>query len=334
MTIFRCPNFSILVIAVTHLTITSPLAEARPLNDFIETLTRVTVNVPADVPIRYSDETLELLGRSKPVKNMTDNGIPKKSDFPDTTSDNARQAVRRDEILAPLRQGLEAHPQLLKRIETLDETSQQTALVLLNGGQRLSSAVPDIAIRSKLLRTGGGELVASAGLYGEDFVNSALRIQSALDAGALVSPASKRAITLADFSRTIGKMGQGGLDFFNKNIRPNWKQWLGSGLLAWWILDPEGFQDTAGKITYEGTKRINELAGDIIASSADGVVEGSANALRNIMSRARSTFREQGALGFAGIMVLLALGSLSFKRVRYYAGAPFRWLNRMPEDLD
>lgn len=201
-------------------------------------------------------------------------------------------------------------------------------------GERLTAAVPDIATRGRLLRSGGADLAANAGLYGDDFVKSALRVETALDAGALVAPVGKRAVTLADFSQTIGKMGKGGLDFFNNTIKPHWKAWAVSGLLAWWILDPEGFQDTTGKLTHEGSKRIAELAGEITASAVSGTVEGSGNAVAAIGSRTWSAFREQGFAGVIGVLLVLALGSLAFGRVRYYALAPFRWLNKTPEDDD
>ena len=249
-------------------------------------------------------------------------------------SDAARQATRSAEVLAQLKRGLSTNPSLLKQVDQLDEAGRQTALVLVKGGERLSAAVPDIAIRGKLVRSGGADLAANAGLYGDDFVANALRVQTALDAGALVAPAGKRAVTLADFTETISKMGKGGLDFFNNTIKPNWKVWAGSGLAAWWILDPEGFQNTAGELTHEGARLIAELAGEITASAVSGTVEGSGKAVADIGARTWSAFREQGFAGVVGVLLVLALGSLAFGRVRYYALAPFRWLNKTPEEDD
>lgn len=318
---------------IAALMVGSPGSEARMGADFIEDLTRATAKVPANLPIKYSDD-LANLGKSKRVQGLVDADLVKAGKLSDNMSDAARQAARSAEVLAQLKRGLSANPNLFKQVDQLDEVGRQTALVLVKGGERLRTTVPDLAIRGKLLRSGGADLAANAGLYGDDFVKNAVRVQTALDAGALVAPAGKRAITLADFTETISKMGKGGLDFFNNTIMPHWKVWAGSGLLAWWILDPQSFQDTAGELTHEGSKRIAELVGEITASAVSGTVEGSGNAVAAIGSRTWSAFREQGFAGIIGVLLVLALGSLAFGRVRYYALAPFRWLNKTPEDDD
>lgn len=300
---------------------------------FLENLTRATTKVADNVPIKVSDD-LASLGKSKRVQGLVDADLVKAGKLSDNMSDATRQATRSAEVLAQLKRGLSANPNLLIQVDQLDEVGRQTALVLVKGGERLTTAVPDIAIRGKLLRGGGAGLAANAGLYGDDFVKNAVRVQTALDAGALVAPAGKRAVTLADFTETISKMGKGGLDFFNNTIKPNWKVWAGSGLLGWWIVDPQSFQDTAGTLTHEGTKRIAELVGEITASTLSGTVEGSGNAVAAIGSRTWSAFREQGFAGIIGVLLVLALVSLAFGRVRYYALAPFRWLNKTPEDDD
>ncbi len=79
---------------------------------------------------------------------------------------------------------------------------------------------------------------------------------------------------------------------------------------------------------------IAELAGEITASAVSGTVEGSGNAVADIGARTWSAFREQGFAGVFGVLLVLALGSLAFGRVRYYALAPFRWLNKAPEEDD
>lgn len=318
---------------ITALMVGSPDVEARMNASFIEQLTRATTKVADNVPIKYSDD-LVTLGKSKRVQGLVDADLVKAGKLSDNMSDAARQATRSAEILAQLKRGLSANPNLLKQVDQLDEAGRQTALVLVKGGERLTAAIPDIAIRGKLVRSGGADLAANAGLYGDDFVEKALRVQTALDAGALAAPAGKRAVTLADFTETISKMGKGGLDFFNNTIKPNWKVWAGSGLAAWWILDPEGFQNTAGELTHEGARRIAELAGEITASAVTGTVEGSGNAVADIGARTWSAFREQGFAGVVGVLLVLALGSLAFGRVRYYALAPFRWLNKTPEEDD
>jgi hypothetical protein len=331
MTILQYRGIWTGLLLIAALMVISPGSEARMNAGFIEDLTRATAKVADNVPIQYSDD-LASLGKSKRVQGSVDADLVKTGKLSDNMSDAARQAARSAEVLAQLKRGLSANPKLLKQVDQLDEAGRQTAWVLVKGGERLTAAVPDIAIRGKLLRGGGADFVANAGLYGDDFVKNALRMQTALDAGALAVPAGKRAVTLANFTETISKLGKGGLDFFNNTIKPHWKVWVGSGLFTWWVLDPDGFQDTAGQITHEGTKRIAELAGEIAAGTVSGTIEGSGNAMADIGSRTWSAFREHGVAGVFGVLLVLALGSLAFGRVRYYALAPLRWLNKTPED--
>lgn len=334
MTIPRYMRIWTAPLLIAALMVSSPGSEARMGAGFIEDLTRATAKVADNVPIKSSDELLERVGKSKTIQTMVDSDLTKAGKHLDGMDDLARRTARSAEVLAQLKRGLSANPSLLKQVDQLDEAGRQTALVLVKGGERLTTAVPDLAIRGKLLRSGGADLAANAGLYGDDFVKNAVRVQTTLDAGALVAPAGKRAVTLADFTETISKMGKGGLDFFNNTIKPNWKVWAGSGLFTWWVLDPQSFQDTAGTLTHEGSKRIAELVGEITASTFSGTVEGSGNAVAAIGSRTWSAFREQGFAGIIGVLLVLALGSLAFGRVRYYALAPFRWLNKTPEDDD
>lgn len=334
MSYYRYTHFTSCLVLTAALILGSSTIDARFNSEFFETLTRTTAKVADDVPIKYSDDLLERVGKSKNVRNLVDSDLAKSGRRIDEMSETARRAARSAEVLTQLQRGVGANPQLLRQLDLLDEAGRETALVLVKGSQRLSTAVPDIAARGRLLRFGGTDLAANAGLYGDDFVKDALRIQNTLDAGAMTITASKRAVTLSDFSQTISKMGQGGLDFFNKTIKPNWKIWTSSGLLAWWVLDPEGFQDTAGTITHEGSKRIAELAGEIASSAVSGTVEGSGNAVANIGSRTWNAFREQGTTGIVGVLLVLALASLAFRRVRYYALVPFRWLTRTPDEDD
>lgn len=303
---------------------------ARPNSDFFESLARAFSKVPDDVPVKNTDDLLRRMSKT-PMLRQTDDLIQagKRSD---DALDSARLAARRAEVLTQLQKGLASNPSILRQLDQLDDAGREAALILVKGGQRLAETVPDVALRGQLIRAGGAELIAGAGQYGDDFVKTALRLQTAIEAGAVTIPAGKRAITLADFAATMTKMGQGGMNFFEKVIRPNWKIWIGSGLFAWWVIDPESFQDTSGKLFEEGMSRIQQLAGEVAAHAARGAIEGSGQAVANIGEQTWAGFKSQGAAGVIGILVLLMLGSLFFKRVRFYALKPFRWLNRMPNN--
>lgn len=291
---------------------------ARALTELLEDVTRTTAKVADNVPINQSDELMARLGKaaSKVAKNS-------------------------DEILVVLKRGLSQNPALLKQVDQLDGPGRKMALIMVEGGEKLTIVVPDFAARSQLIRAGGADLVASAGMYGDDFVKNTVRLNTAIDAGTLgkslnkLQPGiitAKKTITLSDFTATVSKWGEAGADFFNKAIMPNWKILAGSGVVAWWILDPEGFLDTAGNITEEGIRRITLLAGEVAARSMEGAIRGTGEGVKSITTNVWSGFQDFGMYGVVGLILLLALGSLAFRRLRYYAFAPFRWLNRSPED--
>ncbi|MEA3642306.1 MAG: hypothetical protein VBE63_20530 [Lamprobacter sp.] len=306
----------------------SPAIYARSADDILKTITRVFSKVPDDIPVKNTDDLLKRMGKAPSARQA--DGITAIGKKGDDVLDATRAAARRADVLKQLNKGLASNPALLRQVDQLDDAGREAALLLIKGGERLANTVPDVALRGKLIRAGGADLVAGAGKYGDEVITSALRLQTALDAGAVALPAGKRAITLADFTATVSKMGQGGIDFFNNVIQPNWKVWLGSGLFAWWVIDPEGFQDASGQLVEQGVNRIQQLAGEVAASAAKGAIEGSGEAVSNIGKKTWQGFQSQGLAGVIGILLLLSLGSLFFKRVRYYVFAPLRWLNRAP----
>lgn len=293
-------------------------AWARGLTDLLEDITRTTAKVSDNVPVKQSDELVARLGKAA-----------------------SKVAKSSDEILILLKQGLSQNPALLKQVDQLDGPGRKMSLIMVNGGENLARNVPDLATRSQLIRAGGADLVANAGMYGDDFMKNTVRLSTAIDAGTLTKSldklptdiaSAKKSITLTDFTATVGKLGEAGADFFSRKIMPNWKVLAGSGVVAWWILDPEGFQDTAGDLTEEGIRRVTLLAGEVAARSMEGAIRGTGEGLKSISTNVWSGFQDLGMYGVVGIILLIAFGSLAFRRIRYYAFMPFRWLNRSPED--
>ncbi|WP_177428647.1 hypothetical protein, partial [Candidatus Venteria ishoeyi] len=60
-----------------------------------------------------------------------------------------------------------------------------------------------------------------------------------------------------------------------------------------------------------------------------GVGEGSGQAMEDIGRAVTDTYFSN-PYRIAGVTLVLLLLSLLFKRVRYYAFKPFRWLNKTP----
>jgi hypothetical protein len=309
---------SILTAVTLSLLVVTQSTSARVMTELLDDVTRTAAKVADNVPVKQSDELMERLGKAA-------GKITKSS----------------DEILIILKKGLSQNPTLLRQVDQLDGPGRKMTLIMVEGGESLAKNVPDLATRSQFIRAGGADLVASAGMYGDDFVKNTMRLNTALDAGTLQKSlaklpsgisAAKKTITLSDFTATIGKWGGASVDFFNNKIMPNWKVLAGSGVVAWWILDPGDFQDTAGNITEEGIKRITLLAGEVAARGMEGAIKGTGEGMKIVTENVWTSFKDQGTYGVVGVIVLLAFGSLAFRRVRYYVLAPFRWLNKSPDD--
>ncbi|MBF0471192.1 MAG: hypothetical protein HQL48_07420 [Gammaproteobacteria bacterium] len=303
-----------LLILCAGLSVVPQIAHAmKP--DLWTALIRQSGKLAEDIPLRNLDDAAERIRKAR-MNKMDDLRPP-----------------HGIELMRQLEKGLDgADPNLLKRLDQLDEIDKSTALVLVRGSDQIAKSVPDIALRGRLIREGGTNLIVSSGLYGDDMVKSALRFQYALDAGSIAVPRGKRAVDLAEFSTALTHYGKGSIRFFHQYIKPNWKVWASSGLLTWWVIAPDHFQDTAGNLVQSGIETITELAGEVAGSILGGVIEGGGTALENFSSKVTEALKRQGVTGVIALILLLFGALLLFRRVRYFVMAPIRWLNREPRE--
>lgn len=297
---------------------------------FLDDLIRKTAKVADDVPLKHTDEIAQRLQRSGIADDILEKNLKKAGKLTDGMDDVARKAAKAAEARRLLKLSLgNTDAKLFKHLDTLDDAGRSTAMVLAKGGQELAQTLPDLALRGRLIRKGGADVVAAVGAHGQDAAKAALRFDAALDAGKIIVPAGKHAPTLADFGKAMTRFGSGSWQFWQKNVRPHWKIWLASGALTAYVLDPEGFQNAAGELTEEGIKHLTQLAGTAAAAAIRGVGEGSGQAMEDIGRAVTDTYFSN-SYRIAGAVLVLLLLSLLFKRVRYYAFKPFRWLNKTP----
>lgn len=298
----------------------------------LEDLIRKGARLGDDVPLNQADAVAARLARSGAADDFLEQSLRRSGKNLDELSAGARKAARAAEagrILKAVSNGMD--PALVRQLDNLDEAAKGTALMLAQGSRTLARNVPDIAVRGRLVKAGGADMLAALGMHGDDVTRSAMRLNAALDAGRVMVPAGRRVPTLTDFGKAMTRFGAGSKKFWDTTIRPHWKIWLASGALTAYILDPEGFQNATGELTEAGFQALTQLAGEAAAGAIRGVGEGSGAAAEAITQSLRETIFAS-PYSIAGVVAFLLLMSLFFKRVRYYALAPFRWLNRSPRE--
>lgn len=299
---------------------------------FFAGLIRKSANVGDDIPLHQADEVAARLARSGIGEEFLENSARKSGKMLDGMDDAARKALRAREakrILQAMSGGLD--PKFVRQLDNLDDAGRATGLMLANGSQTLTRNVPDIAMRGRLLKTGGTDMVAAIGLHGDDLAHTAMRLDAVLDAGTIIVPAGKRIPTLADLGKAMTRFGHGSKQFWDRFVKPHWKIWLASGALTAYLLNPEDFQNAAGELTAVGFQHLTELAGVAAAGAVRGISNGSGHALESV-TRSVTDNLLSSWYNIAGFILFIMLISLFFRRVRYYAFAPIRWLMRTPKE--
>jgi hypothetical protein len=301
---------------------------AQGLQKIFGHLVREAAHVADDIPIRSVDDLIENASRSRVIRNEIEAESRLLSDVP--------QLARRSEaVMTLLRKTGAIDPVIVKRVGELEPSVQEAALVISRGGQQMAEVIPDLATRSRVVRAGGPELLAMIGSQEQKVARSvardAARFQAAIEAGSVVST-TKQAVTLADYSRVVDRYGEATVKFWDKYVSPHWGKWIATGALAAYLYDPEGFQDALGNLTEEGFRRLTVLAGDVTASAIRGVGAGTGQGTRAIWDAFVETFFRgpNSVYSIIGILLIGSAFTLRFRRVRHWAGGPFRWLNEAP----
>lgn len=305
-------------------------AHGQGLRGLIGDLSREAAKITDDVPVRSIDDIVEEAGRSRALRESIEAEMRLARDLP--------QAARRTEaVLKLVRDSGAIDPAMLRRIGQLDGPAQNAALAVARGGSGIATAVPDIAARARMVKAGGPELLAAVGARearaAQNVALQAYRVQQAIEAGKLASTAG-RAVTVADFGRAIARHGEATIKFWDRYVQPHWGKWLTGGAIATYLVNPEGFQDAAGNLTEAGFHRLTELVGEVAAGAIRGTGQGAGEAARSVSSAVIETFFSgpNRIYSIVGVVFIGMALLLRFRRIRHWAGRPFRWLNRTPAE--
>ena len=252
-----------------------------------EDIIHYTAKVPREVPLKNIDQVNELVKNFPLLREAAERELKAAGKLSPGADDLARSnAVR--ETLARM---LGENPTLLRQIDRLGEADRATALVMARGSQDLTEVVGDMATRARLIEAGGPELVAAVGLYGPNMAKISLALDTAIRAGKVMSPTpaqwddlaqvagkapnrGMRDFRLEDFTALMVKGGENTKRFFIGYVQPHWKLWATGSAIAAYSLNPEFFQDQAGRLTEAGFRNLVVFMGEIAASSIRGTGEG------------------------------------------------------------
>lgn len=265
-------------------------------------LVRGIARVSDDVPLGKIDDVATGNGMRRAAQELMEESGTRIDDAAART-----RAVRKalDEALSaieskPLRQ------QLAKDLARLDLPSQEAALLLARGSKRIADVVPDVALRSRLLREGGGEVVAALGRF-DDLADDAVRFDLAVSKGAVRSPSGMRKLGTDDFGRFFLEQGKRGHQFWTVYVRPHWKLWLAGTALAAVMIAPDEFLDAAGNLTEHGIKRVGELGGEVLARTVTAAIAASGEASKKVI---RETTEQVSKTFFSDVWGIPALALL------------------------
>lgn len=284
-----------------------------------------TARIEHDIPMNVNDLTRRL-ARSKSIEQSIETEIEQTGKLSRRMTNAERAAAHTIAVARILERAAAHNPGLAQELKSLDPAMREVAAVMAKGGERLATAVPDIAARGQLLRRGGGELVAAVGLHGEEAARDATRLDAAIQGSVLVIPRGARLVTLADFGRAMTARGGTSWKFHKRYIAPNWNRWLTSGALALFLANPEQFQNEEGRLTKHGFDEIARLAGKRTAAAIRGVDMDAGEAAEQT---AQATYQTPWHYPLAATLLLLS-GLLYFKRIRYYVLWPLHWLHQTP----
>lgn len=218
---------------------------------------------------------------------------------------------------------------MLRFVDDLPDADLDAALVYLRGGKRLQETVPDIAVRARLAQNGGAPALASLGLRDNVFVEDFIKLDALTTTGAIPTHIAGKP-TLARLGELLSDGSERFSKFYTGYIRGNEGKWVAGGALAWWLTDPDSFQDATGQFTEAGFQKLTELVGHASASALAGIAVGGKEAGRNIIEKFIKNYFE-GRYSWAAWIALAAFiyaGGLLLPITRKLFFRPIRALFR------
>ncbi|MDO4571383.1 MAG: hypothetical protein Q4D38_13435 [Planctomycetia bacterium] len=225
----------------------------------LQTLIRRAGKIGDDVPLRSMDD----LATSPGTRKIAGETFGKAKHLHDSAAYTKRLIRQIEEVV-----GASADPALLKSLRQLDDAGLETVLLASRGSRNLVAAAPDIAHRADLFRKLDGETLCLIGRY-DNLARDAYIFEQTRAAGRIVSPPGVRGVTLDDFGNFFKKTGEKGYEFWQTSVRPHWKLWATSGVLATILLAPESYSEYAIEVASDGVQKIVRVAGAVVEESAN-----------------------------------------------------------------
>ena len=185
------------------------------------------------------------------------------------------------ELLTEGMRAEKADAETLRSLTEIAEGDVDVAVVYMRGGRRLREAVPDLLTRARLTQQGGAPALAALGLRDSAVADDFLKLDALVTAGKLPAEVAGKP-TLARLGELLSESSGRFEKFYERYVRGNEGEWAAGGALAWWLADPDSFQDAAGRFTEAGTRKLTELVGALGAATLTGVAEGSTEAARQV----------------------------------------------------
>lgn len=192
-----------------------------------------------------------------------------------------------------------SEPRMARVFAELPATEKRLVVEMTETTQRLARRYPSEA--EGMIRSLGTDGLSAVRVWGDD-----------------VAPVLAREGNSA--INVLRKTGQNGWAFFNSHVLPNKTKLVAAGVMTAFLVNPEKFIDTAGRITEYAAREFARagisLAGAVGGGLASGLEQGIGAWLEGIGLNL-AILRYLG-MGFAAIVVILSAGVI--------LGLPLRWL--------
>lgn len=251
-----------------------------------------------------------------------------------------RSATMADEIVESRFQRLtHLDPGLRAEFRTLAPAEQRLAVELGEEVQAVLRRYPDEAGLDLVQRLGTEGLI-QARTYGDFVVEGAHWLHTdevaaelcmvkltAKDAAALsrtlglaAQPETLQPEHLAPlWKSTIRKTEHGAGIFWKTYVQPHPEPWLAGGLLATYLIRPEWFHDSAGRLTEQGSRQLTEMGLDVSSEKMPGAVQRTLDAFQN-------RYAEHPVTTVLVVILAVILLLLAVPPIRHVVGG---WVSRL-----
>ena len=116
----------------------TPTAHAQGVRGALDDLVRGAAKVADDIPVKKMDDLVADLAKSRGARDAVDMELRKAGQLAGN-ADVVRGVARSEEVLRLLRSATSGlDPNVMRRVEQLDDASRDVALVLVRGGDELT----------------------------------------------------------------------------------------------------------------------------------------------------------------------------------------------------